>query len=121
MKSQFEGELNNFTPSESCLQALEELLALLRREGIQAIVVMVPHAETLRRLYHQERLETLVSRVVGMSERYGCRFVNAFEWLSEDQFSDCVHPTSSGADLFSRRLAREALLPTLRGDELGSR
>ena len=116
VKHQFERELTDFTPNESCFQALEELLAFLHREQIQAIVVMAPQAETLRRLYHKERLEQLVSRVVRMSERYRSRFVNAFEWLSEDQFADCIHPTSSGADLFSRRLAQEALLPTLRGE-----
>jgi hypothetical protein len=114
MKVQFGNDLRTFTPGESSLRALEELLALLEREGVPAAVVLAPQGPTVRGLYPKEELAGLVGAVARLSRRYVCPFIDAFDWVGEEMFADSIHPTVAGADLFSARLAREVLLPALK-------
>jgi hypothetical protein len=113
VKAMHEGNLKQFAPGRSSVQALEELLGLLHAERIRAVVVLVPQGKTLRSLYAAEPLGAFVKRLTQLSREHDCAFLNAFDWLQEDQFGDSLHPTFQGAEVFSTRLAREALLPAL--------
>jgi hypothetical protein len=113
IKNAYEQRLKQFTPCTASMQALEQLLVLLKREKVPAAVVMVPQSPTLRQLYPPVKLATFVKHVAGLCEANSLRFVNAFEWLEEEHFADCIHPVSAGAEIFSTRLKREVLLPAL--------
>jgi len=119
LRIQFSNDLRTFTPGESSLRAMEELLALLEQEGVPAAVVLAPQGPTVRGLYPKDDLAGLVREVARLSRRYGCPFIDAFDWLGEEMFADSIHPTVAGADLFSARLAREVLLPALGGSPQG--
>ena len=113
IRDMFEKQVRVFKPGEPSIQALEELLALMQKESIPAVVILAPEGPTLRSLYAKEPLDRFVERVVRLSERHGCRYVDAFDWLDEECFGDSVHATAEGADRFTNRLKREVLLPAL--------
>jgi hypothetical protein len=113
VKAQFGPELKRFAPGPSSLQAFEELLQLLHREGIRATVVLTPQGRTMRSLYPAEALQRFVTRLSQLTRQYDGAFLNAFDWLEEDKFGDSIHATVAGAELFSTRLAGEVLLPEL--------
>jgi hypothetical protein len=113
MKARYAGELAQFAPGRSSMQALEDLLRLLHRQRIGAVLVLAPQGKMLRSLYAHEPLEAFVKRLTQLSREHDCGFLNAFDWLEEDQFGDSLHPTRQGAEVFSTRLGREVLLPAL--------
>src|SRR5207253_10512742 len=110
----YQERLRNFNPGLSSIQALEELLAMLHKAKIAASVVMVPQGPTLRSLYDAEKVGDLVRRVADLSLKNGYSFIRAFDWLEEHMFADSIHPTVAGADIFTKRIAQEVLLPALK-------
>jgi hypothetical protein len=113
IKNVYEQRLKQFTPCKASVQALGQLLVLLKGEKIPAAVVMVPQSQTIRQLYPHVILDAFVTQVADLCEANGSRFVNAFAWLEEEHFTDGIHPVSAGAEIFSARLKRELLLPAL--------
>jgi hypothetical protein len=113
VKKEFKDELNHFAPGVSSLEALEELLGLLHKEGIPALVILAPEGPTLRSLYLREPLDRLVNGVRELARQYDATFLDAFDWLDESMFGDSIHPNTIGAEVFSNRLVGEALLPIL--------
>jgi hypothetical protein len=113
----FKQRLEGFTPGKPSLEALEELLAVLKQEGIPAALVLAPEGPTVRNLYPPDRLAAFVQHATRLSARYDCRFVDAFDWLDDEMFEDSVHANLAGAAQFSNRLAQEVLLPALTGSD----
>ena len=109
----YAAKLEKLATGKTSVQALEQLLALLKRERIHAAVVMVPQSPSIRRLYPAAKLDAFVERVAKLSAENHAQFVKAFDWLDEEQFNDCLHPVSAGAERFSTRLRQEVLLPAL--------
>lgn len=105
--------IKEFTPGASSVQALEELLVLLEKAKVAAALVMVPQGPTLRSYYAPQTLLELKEKVVALSRRHRCSFIDALTWLDEEEFSDFYHTTRDGAITFSTRLATEFLLPAL--------
>jgi hypothetical protein len=121
LKEKLAVRLREFTAGKSSCRALDELLGLLQKAGIPACVIMVPEGPTLRSLYNVEKLQELEQRVVALTRKHGDTFVRAFDWLDEEMFADSIHPTIAGADLFSNRICRDVVLPTLAPFEATSR
>jgi hypothetical protein len=113
VRNMFESQLKTFAPGRPSLQALEELLGLLKTKQIPAVVVLAPEGPLMRSLYPKEPLKAFVAKMVDLSRQNDCAFVDAFEWLDEEMFVDSIHPTFAGADAFSTRFERDVLLPTL--------
>jgi len=113
MTKVFETRLQNFAPGRPSLDALEELLAVLKQEGIPAALVLAPEGPTLRKLYPSDRLAAFVQQATRFSAQYDCRFVDAFDWLDEEMFQDSMHANVAGAEHFTARLAQEVLLQAL--------
>jgi hypothetical protein len=105
--------LKDFTTGNSSLEALDELLTLLEKTNIGAALVVMPKATEIRRLYHAENLHHFIDAISSLGQRHDCRFLDAFEWLADDMFSDGYHLNTEGADNFSRRLAVELVAPAL--------
>jgi hypothetical protein len=113
VKGMFEPTLRQFTPGEPSMRALEELLATLQRERIRAALILAPMGPTVRSLYPKESLDLFLRDVIRLTEQHDCGYVDASAWLAEEMFTDSVHATAAGADVFSDRLAREVLVPAL--------
>ncbi len=113
MKSNYEKNMACFSPGATSLQAFTRLLELLKRNDVQAMVVVVPQGPAIRGAYPKDALERFMTRIAELSKENSATFVSAFDWLDEDQFNDCLHPTTEGAAIFSERLTREVLIPAL--------
>jgi hypothetical protein len=88
---------------------------------IPAAVVMMPQAPELHGYYPKEKLAAFVAQIDGIAGNHSAKFISAFDWLDESKFADGMHPTSDGATVFSTRLSRELLVPSLTGDRQARR
>ena len=55
------------------------------------------------------------SRIPPLLAELGATVFDAREWLPDDQLGDGHHPTGAGPEVFTARLARDALAPWLTG------
>ena len=103
--------LQDWRPSEQTTNALLELLKECRDAGIQAKLILLPEGREFRSWYPppvRARLDTLLKST-------GCERIDAREWLDDDDFTDGHHQLRGGAEKFSRRVAKDVILPWLNG------
>src|SRR5262249_33215294 len=93
--------------------ALDAILKLCRTERLPAALRVRPEGPAFRRLYSPGAWAQVEALLADLSRRHGVPIINAREWMSEDDFLDAHHLASSGAAVFSERLAREAIAPLL--------
>jgi hypothetical protein len=105
--------LAEYAAGEPPLRALSELLDLLQKERVPALLLLMPEGPVLRSLYAPGSDAALIDRVAELGRRHHFPFVRAREWLGEDLFVDSHHATQEGARVFTERLGREALVPLL--------
>jgi hypothetical protein len=95
-------------------QALRELLASCRKEGVPAAMVVMPEGPTFRSWYPPGTWETIKEWLTQVSREYDAPLVNAHEWLDdEEDFMDSHHLLLSGRNKFKERLERECIFPML--------
>jgi hypothetical protein len=112
VKKKFAHTFDRYTRNQQQMQALTELMEVLRKEQIPVMLVVMPHGSLLRSLYDREGTAKLLEDFVSLARNYNCAFVNAHDWFDDDMFIDSYHMTQEGAVRFSDRL-REALVPCL--------
>jgi hypothetical protein len=96
-------------------RALAELLASCREVGVPVALLVTPEGPMFRSMYPPGRWEALLARLEHTAAEAGAALINAHEWMEDEgDFRDSHHLTAEAAERFSRRLAREALLPLLR-------
>jgi len=102
-------------------QALCELLASCRKEGVSVAMVVMPEGPTFRSWYPPGTWEDIKAWLTQVGREYNAPLVNAREWLDdENDFRDSHHLLLSGRDKFKERLGRETILPLLRRPSLSS-
>jgi hypothetical protein len=95
-------------------RALAALLRSCRREGVPVALLVTPEGPAFRAMYPRGSWPALRRRLRALAARYGAALIDARERVpSEDDFLDSHHLTLPAAQRFSRRLAREELLPLL--------
>ena len=78
------------------------------------MLVLMPEGPTFRGWYSPETWQAVQQWLAQLSQKYDAPLVNAREWIDdEDKFQDSHHLLASGARIFTERLAREAILPSL--------
>jgi hypothetical protein len=105
--------LRNLHPGGGAARALAELLALCREHRVPVRLVLMPESSDFRSLYWQGSTERLYAFLNGVCAESGCGLTDARAWLPDAAFTDGHHMLRSGAETFSDRLAREAILPAL--------
>jgi hypothetical protein len=95
--------------------ALRELLAACRQEGVRAALVLMPEGPAFRSWYSPRSWAQIQEWLTEVSREYDAPLINAREWLDEEAFVDSHHLTPIGAERFSERLGREAIVPLLQG------
>jgi hypothetical protein len=105
--------LATYKPGEPSMQALVELLDLLQKEHVPALLLLMPEGPQLRSLYAPGSDTGLIEQFAALGRKYGIPFVRARDWLAEDQFVDSHHATWKGAEVLTDRLGREVLAPLL--------
>lgn len=101
-------------PTGGGARALEDLLKVCRESDIPVALVLMPESAGFRELYSPATTERLYRFLNRLREDYCCGLVDARDWLPDSAFTDGHHMLQSGAEVFSDRLLREAILPQLR-------
>jgi len=114
-RKQFVRTLPTMRIGGSEVRALRRLAQECRREHIPAALVLMPEGPLFRSWYPPAVWQQVEKFLDDLSAEQQTPLVNAREWLEEDDFSDSHHVLLGGAQRFSKRLAREVILPTLQG------
>jgi len=113
-RKEYGAAFNGFRLGGPQCEALRELLASCRREGVSVALVMTPEGPTFRSLYPPEAWRAIQEWLTQVSQEYDAPIVNAREWIDdEDNFMDSHHLLARGAHLFTERLGRESIIPSL--------
>jgi hypothetical protein len=92
-------------------EALERFLAHCRAEGIGAILLGIPACTAHREAITPDIDAQYVGYLDRVCREYGCRFVDARDWVPDELYLDAMHVRfESGAKVFTDRLVREVLL-----------
>ena len=91
-----------------------------RKQGIVAVAVFSPESTEFRDWYTAGSHERVIAMRALAYEGTGGNVFNTVDWLPNHYFSDGHHVMPDGADVYSARLAREVLVPTLRRTLLSS-
>jgi hypothetical protein len=94
--------------------AFEELLGECRRDGVKAIVVAPPEGSEFRSWYPQEMVEKLANFEERLRSEFGVPVIDAREWLPDEAFADSHHVLRGWAGPYTRRLAVDGVVPTIR-------
>jgi hypothetical protein len=117
-RSELSGAAAQEHVNDECLGALTQLVETCRREQIRLALVMLPIEAAFRgdnRWVAEVEVETLLAR---FRDEHGIEMVDARDWLADDEIFDSYHVSSEGADRFSERLTRQALVPQLRQTQI---
>jgi hypothetical protein len=110
--NQFGKALNDGTPAEGPLRALQALLALCRREGLPAALVIPPEGSVFRAYdAHYAAIEEEVRRT---AREWDTPLYDARDWIDDGGFYDGHHLSEEGAARYTERFRREVLGPELR-------
>src|SRR5262249_35287936 len=66
--------------------ALSRVLELCRREGLSTVLLLMPEAQSSRRLYPAGAWDQVEGVVRTLGRRYGIPVINTHEWMTEDDF-----------------------------------
>jgi hypothetical protein len=104
--------LATYEPGGPAGLALQELLALIRTDGAQAGVVLMPEGAEFRSWYGPTADQNLTRYLTDLCGPATPLF-DARNWVPADGFADAHHLLGSGADVFSRRFG-PALVPLVK-------
>ena len=97
---------NGVTP-----QALERVLDRCRAEGIGVVLLGIPACTADRAEFTAEIEAEYIGYIHGLTKTFGCRWVDARDWMPDTLFLDDLHLRfEDGATVFTERFAREVLL-----------
>ena len=103
--------LSHFEVNDIMDSTLRELIGLCQRENIRVVTVWVPESSHYRGHYSA----ALTQRIDGWFQRLqaetGVPFVNARDWVADEDFMDGWHVAPEGATTYTRRLETEVLQP----------
>ncbi|QJW95358.1 hypothetical protein [Frigoriglobus tundricola] len=111
--------LRDWRPGAAPAAALRDTLALCRAEHIDVALVLMPEASMFRALSPPVVQRRLSEFLAGTSAAFGCRLIDARDWVPDDGFLDGHHLLRPGAVVFTDRLTAEVIVPYLRDRSAG--
>jgi hypothetical protein len=107
--------LRDFQPGAPQALALRDTLLLGREHGVTVALVLMPEAAAFRALASDPGRARLSAFLAAICSEFGCRLIDAREWVADDGFLDGHHLTRAAAITFTDRLTAEAITPLVRG------
>ncbi len=101
-------------------RALRDLLALCRRQGIAAALVIMPEGSVFQSWYPPGLRAAVEDYLRRLGRECRVPVIDARAWAPDADFVDGFHLLPGGADHFTRRFGREVLQPLLAGRPSGS-
>lgn len=105
--------LQNFQIDPALDGATRELLALCRRHGVHATIILTPEDSAFRSWYSAQTHRRIDEYLAGIRREFGVEVVDARAWISDDKYFDAHHLRLTGAIEFTHRLHREVIEPLL--------
>jgi hypothetical protein len=103
----FVPSLQKFCLGDGPVRALQDMLALCRREQIPVVLIVTPESSVFRSWYPPEAVATMQRLLGQLHDTWGVPVIDAREWLPDRDFIDGHHPLPEGSELFTRRLIEE--------------
>jgi hypothetical protein len=113
-RREFDEYLSRFRLGGLACQGLGDLLAVCRREGIAAALVLMPEGPAFRSWYAPAAWGQVRAYLQGLNAEWEVPIIDAGEWVAEEDFLDSHHLLPRGAGRFTERFGREAVLPLVR-------
>lgn len=89
--------------------AITDMIQVLREQEIPLILVEMPmHSGHRKRFYDHAQWKHARQYFADKVRRAGCVYIDASDWIRDDQFADKLHLNPEGAAEFSRRIGSEA-------------
>ena len=108
---QYAATLAHFHRTPVADRALRELLALCRREKIEASLVLMPEGTIFQSWYPVAARAEIDTYLALVSRDFRVPLIDARSWLPDTAFFDSHHLHPDGATVFTERVAREVLKP----------
>ncbi len=106
--------LNKMELGHAAVAALRETLALCKREGILAVVVLTAENSDFRSWYGPAALRAVEELIQISKHGADGRVIDARAWMPDAAFADGHHMYDLAAPSYTSRLTRELILPALR-------
>jgi hypothetical protein len=91
--------------SRGAQKAFTELLQSFHEQDIPVIIVRMPEESSLRQLSAPNTEAKFQSLLARLRQAWGAKYIDAHDWVPDDQFADHCHLLPEGATIFTRRLA----------------
>jgi hypothetical protein len=111
--NQYQHCLHDFRIARTADRALRALLDRCRRQRIRVALLLMPEGSAFRNWYPPRSRRLVDAYLADLSRAYRVPVIDARRWLPDGQFADSHHVLPAGADAFTRRFGREALVPLL--------
>ncbi len=118
--AQYAPYTRRFRPAPRPLQALNDLLAACRSEGVAVGLLMMPEATAFRRLYCKEVHDGIDHMLETVGRDWHVPLIDARTWVADAEFWDGHHLLPTGAAIFTQRLAGE-LRPYVESSAIGQK
>jgi len=102
--------LADYTPGGPAVAALDDLLTLCRIHGVTVRLVLMPESRGFRSYLPADGS----ARLLKCLRERNAPLTDARDWLDDAAFYDGHHTFVAGADVFTERLTRETIGPTLK-------
>lgn len=113
--SQYAYYLGGYRPNGCGLDAVRDALETCQAAGIRAAIAFLPESSEWRSWYDPAGLKELDEVFARVSREYGVPVFDGRRWVPDGLALDGHHLAGAGADVFTDRLVREALVPWIRG------
>jgi len=106
--------LDKMEMGQAAIAALREALALCKREGILAAIVLTSENSDFRSWYGPAAHAAVAEILQICRQDADGRVIDARAWMPDDAFADGHHMFDVAAPTYTSRLVRELILPALR-------
>ena len=113
--SQYAYYLDGYRPNGCGIEAIRDALDVCRAAGIRAAIAFLPESTEWRGWYDPVGLKELDAVFARIGKEYGVPVIDGRRWVPDGLALDGHHLAGAGADVFTDRLVREALVPWMRG------
>jgi len=112
---QYEYYFAGYRPNGCGVNGLRDSLDVCRAKGIRPALVLMPETRTWMEWYDAEGLKELGALMSRLGAEYDVPVIDGRSWAPDERTVDGHHLCGSGADLFTRRLVRDAVAPWMKG------
>jgi hypothetical protein len=106
---------SGYRPNGIGVAGLRDTLEVCKAAGIRPMLALFPESPTWLGWYDPAGLRELDVLVAGLGKEYDVPVVDGRTWVPDELTMDGHHLMGPGADLFTKRIVNEALVPWMKG------